>query len=306
MSLPPPPSAQNYASRVQRKPRIAFPKKVWLRNQKQNQALETYASNISESGIFVQTTDPPEIGTQISLQFHLENNDQTIEAIAEVIWIKQFEPINIDGILPGLGARFTSIDAVGRNHLREYISNELPKAKTPEMVSDDETSDIAEFPLEKPLALQIKGDREPIIGYSVSIHENGIRFVTDYLPKDTVLRRFKNQQTLQHLKGCIAIPVELIESVAKINNDDNKQQLELKLNFLELRDDLLKPVAELTQQTLAKTHTQSGGYALKSTPSFHIQNKAWSSLKIATIIAITCLMVGTTTFFLGYLVAGHP
>lgn len=308
----PTPNSQYPARKTQRKPRVSFPQRVWIQYSERSSANasvnESYASNISESGIFVQTTDPPKIGSKISLQFALESSEQVIQAVAEVVWIKPFEPINIDGVLPGLGAQFVSMPPENRVHLRNYITKRLPqKTASPDLrnigsndMADDKTDEL-HFPLEKPLTLQVKGDNEMIIGYSQSIGPSGITFVTDYLPKESLVQRFKNSDTLQSLRGCVAVPVALEKVEDHVSNtSSNVSQMKLHLNFLELRNDLLRPVAELTQKTLAKSNVNSS--ASHQQRHLTMAGSATSKRQKA-VLALGALLLIATGFLLGFLAA---
>ena len=62
--------------------------------------IEEYVTNISRTGAFVKTTDPPPVGTEINLKFTVIVDDiETIEGVGKVVRV-QDDP-------PGMGVVFT-------------------------------------------------------------------------------------------------------------------------------------------------------------------------------------------------------
>jgi uncharacterized protein (TIGR02266 family) len=80
-----------------------------------------WGQNLSESGMFVQTTRPYAPGDRISLRFDIDAQEVHVRA-AEVVWVKPFEPINVDGQMPGVGVRFLSIDPPARAAIRRHVN----------------------------------------------------------------------------------------------------------------------------------------------------------------------------------------
>lgn len=87
--------------------------------------------NISTKGMFVQSTEPKEVGTQMDLRFQLPETSQSIQAAAEVIWVNyppsfpENENFSQPGRPvydnPGMGLRILSIDPKSRMLLDEFI-----------------------------------------------------------------------------------------------------------------------------------------------------------------------------------------
>jgi type IV pilus assembly protein PilZ len=80
-----------------------------------------YASiaNISELGIFVRTTDPLPVGTQITLRFAPPAAEPfTLQGIVQ--WVNFLRP-NHDNPNPGMGVRFVELSALDRERLIEVI-----------------------------------------------------------------------------------------------------------------------------------------------------------------------------------------
>lgn len=289
----------------QRKPRIPFSQRVWVRAGSADNPLEAYAGNLSESGIFVQTTDAPTVGTRIAIQFSVDNGASLIETVAEVVWVKPFEPINIDGLLPGMGAKFLSIDDTNLNSLRSYIGTKLGKLPAPVNAAAEVGSQVMveSLLLEKPLALQVKGDHELVLGYSVVVNAEGVKFRPDQIPNESMLQRLKTAKSVeQKLRGCIAVPVEIASSsVAYVHKGDGQPpQLEMQLNFLELRGDLLHSVAELTNKTLNRIPTEETLFP-KPTPAKSRQPIVYKT-RWALVMGVA-LFTGLVGAALGYWLA---
>jgi uncharacterized protein (TIGR02266 family) len=80
-----------------------------------------WSQDLSEQGMFVQTSRPFAPGDRVSLRFDVDTNEVYVRA-AEVVWVKRFEPINVDGRLPGVGLRFLSVDPPSRAAIRRYVN----------------------------------------------------------------------------------------------------------------------------------------------------------------------------------------
>src|SRR5688572_8120247 len=175
------------------KPRIPFAAPVWMSTNGHLHPASLYASNLSETGIFLQTTDAPQVGTKVTLKFYLDNGDQAVEVVAEVIWIKRFEPINIDGVLPGMGAHFLSFELNSQEMLRHYIQHKLPASQSNQSLepAPGATPAGTSFNLEMPMALQVKGEMETTFGYTTAIDAEGIEFNADHISPRSMIGRLK-------------------------------------------------------------------------------------------------------------------
>lgn len=80
-----------------------------------------YASitNISEMGIFVQTTEPLGIGTQMTLRFAGSNGEPFILR-GSVQWVNTVRPLR-DNPNPGMGIRFIDLTPADRERLVDTI-----------------------------------------------------------------------------------------------------------------------------------------------------------------------------------------
>jgi uncharacterized protein (TIGR02266 family) len=79
-----------------------------------------YASNISVTGMFIQTPNPRECGTKFRISFSLPNaTKDKITCEAEVVWIKNFAG---KGSTPGMGLSFSDLNAQALDAIERFVS----------------------------------------------------------------------------------------------------------------------------------------------------------------------------------------
>ena len=77
--------------------------------------VEEYVTNISRTGAFVKTADPPPVGTEIDLRFTVIMDDiETIEGVGKVVRV-QDDP-------PGMGVVFTKISHHSQRLLERLLT----------------------------------------------------------------------------------------------------------------------------------------------------------------------------------------
>jgi uncharacterized protein (TIGR02266 family) len=90
--------------------------------------------NISEEGMFIQSTDPKEVGTRLDLSLVLPGGDKKIRFVAEVAWVNP--PLEqIDPSLPsrnkpvtynpGMGVRILSIPPEDRDLFFQFVKDSI-------------------------------------------------------------------------------------------------------------------------------------------------------------------------------------
>ena len=80
-----------------------------------DQFVREYVTNISRSGAFVKTPDPPPVGTEIDLRFTVIMDDiETIEGVGKVVRV-QDDP-------PGMGVVFTKISHHSQRLLERLLT----------------------------------------------------------------------------------------------------------------------------------------------------------------------------------------
>ena len=77
-----------------------------------------YATNLSTSGIFIQTTNPKKPGTRITIQFTLPTK-QKIAGLAEVVWTREYTGKEIRH--PGMGMRFLELGPEHSEFIRTFL-----------------------------------------------------------------------------------------------------------------------------------------------------------------------------------------
>jgi Tfp pilus assembly protein PilZ len=77
--------------------------------------IEEYVTNISRTGAFVKTNEPPPVGTEINLKFTVIMDDiETIEGVGKVVRV-QDNP-------PGMGVVFTRISHHSQHLLHKLLT----------------------------------------------------------------------------------------------------------------------------------------------------------------------------------------
>ena len=90
--------------------------------------LYDYSRDLSEGGIFIQTTNPKNIGDRIQLKFILPELLEEIKALGEVAWVNQKD---VEGLTPGMGVRFINLDKEKSALIQDVIARiEGGKKKT--------------------------------------------------------------------------------------------------------------------------------------------------------------------------------
>ena len=102
-------------------------------------AMRVWCHDVSETGMFLQTTEPFRTGETVSLRFDVDQQEVHVRA-AEVVWVRSFEPISLDGKEPGVGLRFISVDPPARAALRRLAHPENVKRDT--IVDDVDAKDV--------------------------------------------------------------------------------------------------------------------------------------------------------------------
>jgi uncharacterized protein (TIGR02266 family) len=78
-----------------------------------------FTANINEGGMFVQMEKPPELDTEVHLQFRLPGADQPILVNGRVAWIRNGE----DGEPSGFGVEFNDLPQDTRDEINRVVRN---------------------------------------------------------------------------------------------------------------------------------------------------------------------------------------
>ncbi len=86
-----------------------------------------HARNLSAGGMFIQTTNPKPLGTQVRLVFTLHRELPPVECAAEVVWV---QPFNARARTPpGMGLKFTEIDEKSTARIEAYLKKAIENAR---------------------------------------------------------------------------------------------------------------------------------------------------------------------------------
>lgn len=73
-----------------------------------------FTTNINEGGMFIEMEQPPEIGTEVQLQFRLPGEDQPVQVEGRVAWVSDGKA----DTAAGAGVEFQNL----RSEIREQIN----------------------------------------------------------------------------------------------------------------------------------------------------------------------------------------
>jgi len=79
-----------------------------------------FVTELSEGGAFVQTRHALRRGDRVFVRFTLDH-EEVAAVSSEVAWVRRFEPVNVDGQLPGAGVRFLDLDPEARSRIRYFL-----------------------------------------------------------------------------------------------------------------------------------------------------------------------------------------
>jgi hypothetical protein len=112
--------------------RAPFFAEVDVLQREADEPRRVWGTDVSEGGMFLQTTHPFRIGEKVSLRFDVpvdrgdgnEDHEVHIRA-AEVRWVRPFAPVAVDGQLPGIGLKFLALDPPARAALRRFARPDM-------------------------------------------------------------------------------------------------------------------------------------------------------------------------------------
>ena len=66
-----------------------------------------YTANMSIGGMFIQTSNPLEVGTRFRLRFRIPERESPVDTVGEVCWV--LTPEEAGCMQPGMGVRFEEL-----------------------------------------------------------------------------------------------------------------------------------------------------------------------------------------------------
>ncbi len=71
--------------------------------------LYEYTSNISKGGIFIETTEPLPVGTDVEMRFQPPGMDEVLEITGTVVWVNPYRKDSGENPNPGMGIQFGAL-----------------------------------------------------------------------------------------------------------------------------------------------------------------------------------------------------
>jgi len=85
-------------------------------------------ANLSVSGLFAATEDPPAVGRVINIQLRLRDDGSPIRVKGQVTWINGSGPSRVPHLPPGFGLRMLRLSFDDRMQIIRLLGDAGPKA----------------------------------------------------------------------------------------------------------------------------------------------------------------------------------
>jgi uncharacterized protein (TIGR02266 family) len=86
-----------------------------------------HATNISKTGLFIETTSPRPVGYRLKIRFQLPGSSEKIEVSAEVIWNQEFTGKKDQ--LPGMGLKFVDLPPEAQRLIERFVEEKTGERK---------------------------------------------------------------------------------------------------------------------------------------------------------------------------------
>jgi len=83
-----------------------------------------FSENISEGGVFVATYHKHRLGERHMVQLMLPGQDQSIEVLVEVKWVREADPAH--DVKPGYGLQFVDLTDGAREIIERFVRKRAP------------------------------------------------------------------------------------------------------------------------------------------------------------------------------------
>lgn len=83
--------------------------------------LYEYTSNISRGGIFIETTSPLPVGTDVEMRFQPPGMDEVLEIAGTVVWVNPFREGSDENPNPGMGIQFGTLSDEAKNMVANLV-----------------------------------------------------------------------------------------------------------------------------------------------------------------------------------------
>lgn len=79
-----------------------------------------FCKDLGEGGVFIQTRDPKEQGSELELTFTIPDSKETLCTRGKVMWVQEFIEGRED-LTPGMGIQFVSFTPENRKTLEAFV-----------------------------------------------------------------------------------------------------------------------------------------------------------------------------------------
>ena len=80
-----------------------------------------YTANMSIGGMFIQTSNPLEVGTRFRLRFRIPGREEPVDTVGEVCWVLTTEEAGC--MQPGMGVRFEELAGTDRVAVESMLTD---------------------------------------------------------------------------------------------------------------------------------------------------------------------------------------
>ncbi len=84
-----------------------------------------FIKNISGGGLYIETPQPPPIGTRLDLKLAIPGYNKVVETLVEVAWTM---PNPSAEMQPGMGVKFISIDPAAKKQIQKLVDERVTTA----------------------------------------------------------------------------------------------------------------------------------------------------------------------------------
>lgn len=78
-----------------------------------------HATNLSKTGLYIQTTNPKPMGYELKIRFELPEGKGKVEATVEVVWKEEFT--GRKGSEPGMGLKFVELSTESEELIHQFV-----------------------------------------------------------------------------------------------------------------------------------------------------------------------------------------
>jgi type IV pilus assembly protein PilZ len=86
-----------------------------------------HATNISKTGLFIETTSPKPVGYKLKIRFDLPSFPEKVEGMAEVVWNQEFT--GRKEVEPGMGLKFLDLAPEVQRAIERFVEEKSGEKK---------------------------------------------------------------------------------------------------------------------------------------------------------------------------------